>query len=129
MTIAPTAKSHLTVGQLARASGVTPSAVRFYEAQGLISSERTTGNQRCFREPDACRVKLIRVAQRIGMSVAEIKELFDDLPGEPSLPDWERLTLRLVAEGTQRMNELRHVLDDITSGDKLCELPPAKRTR
>ena len=115
---------YLTVGDLARASGVAPSAVRFYEAQGLLSSERTTGNQRRFHEADVCRTKVIRVAQRVGLHVAEIKALFDDLPSEPAPHDWERLTGRLIAEANERIRQLRSVLDDITSGEKLCELPP-----
>jgi MerR family redox-sensitive transcriptional activator SoxR len=119
---------YLTVGDLARASGVAPSAVRFYEAHGLLSSERTTGNQRRFREADVCRAKVIRVAQRVGLHIAEIKVLFDELPPEPALHDWERLTKRLIAEANERIHQLRSVLDDITGGEKLCELPPGDRT-
>ncbi len=119
----------LTVGELARASGVAASAVRFYEAHGLITGERTDGNQRRFRESDACRIKVIRVAQRIGLSVAEIKGFLDDLPDtqEPLPADWRRLAERLVNEATERIRRLTSVLDDITSGDKLCELPPQPR--
>jgi MerR family redox-sensitive transcriptional activator SoxR len=126
MTTTGTVEPHLTVGGLARASGVAPSAVRFYEAQGLIASERTEGNQRRYCEPDACRIKVIRVAQRIGLSVAEIKKLLDELPSDPSLADWQRLTQHLVEEATQRMAQLRQVLNDITTGDKLCEISPAR---
>ncbi|HEY9475289.1 MAG TPA: MerR family transcriptional regulator [Mycobacteriales bacterium] len=128
MTGSVTVQPYLTVGDLARASGVAPSAVRFYEAHGLLTSERTAGNQRRFREPDVCRTKVIRVAQRVGLSIAEIKALFAELPAEPALADWERLTGRLTAEANHRIQQLRCVLDDITSGEKLCELRPASRT-
>jgi MerR family transcriptional regulator, redox-sensitive transcriptional activator SoxR len=59
MTGSVTVQPYLTVGDLGRASGVAPSAVRFYEAHGLLTSERTAGNQRRFREPDVCRTKVI----------------------------------------------------------------------
>lgn len=115
----------LTVGDLARASGVAPSAVRFYEAHGLLTSERTAGNQRRFHEPDVCRTKVIRVAQRVGLSIAEIKALLAELPADPAPGDWERLAARLMAEADHRIQQLRRVLDDIASCEKLCELPPA----
>ncbi|TDD19702.1 MerR family DNA-binding protein [Nonomuraea diastatica] len=101
-------------------------ALRFYEAHGLLTSERTAGNQRRFREPDVCRTKIISVAQRVGLSIAEIRALFAELPADPALADWQHLTERLVEEADRRMRQLRRVLDDITSGDKLCELPHTK---
>jgi len=117
----------LTVGELARASGVAPSAVRFYETHGLITGERTAGNQRRFRDSDACRVKVIRVAQQVGLSVAEIKAFLDDLPDAPSATDWRRLAERLVQEATERIQRLASVVDDIVTGDKLCDLAPRHR--
>lgn len=115
----------LTVGELARASSVAPSAVRFYETHGLLSSERTPGNQRRFRDGDVCRTKIIRVAQRVGLSVAEIRAVLDELPAEPSPDDWEHLAGRLVTEAEARIRQLRRVLAEITSADRLCELPPS----
>ncbi|HWE90455.1 MAG TPA: MerR family DNA-binding transcriptional regulator [Pseudonocardiaceae bacterium] len=123
LTTAPT----LTVSDLARGSGVAPSAVRFYEKHGLITSERTPGNQRRFHQVDECIVKIIRVAQRVGLSVAEIRGLMADLPGDRGqvgIDDFRRLRLRLEAELRQRMDALAEVLDDLTSDEKLCELPP-----
>jgi MerR family transcriptional regulator, redox-sensitive transcriptional activator SoxR len=128
MTGDVTVRPYLTVGELARASGVAASAVRFYEAHGLLTSERTAGNQRRFREPDVCRTKVIRVAQRVGLSIAEIETLFAELPAEPDLPDWERLTGRLMTEADQRIRQLRRVLDDIAGGEHLCDVRPADRT-
>lgn len=128
MTGSVAEQRYLTVGDLARASGVAPSAVRFYEAHGLLAGERTAGNQRRFREPDVCRAKVIRVAQRVGLRIAEIEALFAELPAEPALADWERLTRRLITEANERIRQLRSVLDDITSGQRLCELEPSDRT-
>ena len=114
--------STLTVGDVARESGVNGSAVRFYEQHGLISATRTSGNQRRFGEHAACRVKVARVAQRIGLRVSEIRELLDELPEEPELEDWARLHHQLVTEAHRRIAELNEALDAIASGRKLCEL-------
>ncbi len=120
-----TVEPRLTVSDLARASGVAPSAVRFYENHGLITSERTSGNQRRFYEVDGCLVKIIRVAQRAGLSVAEIRHLMSDLPDrrEITIDDWFRLRYRLEAEVHERIQALTDLLDDLTSDQKLCEVP------
>lgn len=112
----------LTVSEVARESGVTGSAIRFYEAQGLIAAERTSGGQRRFDDQAACRIKVARVAQRIGLSVQEIRDLLATLPSNPGLEDWSRLHARLMAEATSRIAELTAALEDIGSGRKLCEL-------
>ena len=123
------AEPRLTVGDLARASGVAPSAVRFYEKNGLVTSERTSGNQRRFHEIDACLIKIIRVAQRVGLSVSEIRDLMSGLPDrrDITIADWRRLRERLEQEVRERIEALAEVLDDLTSEEKLCEVPPIER--
>lgn len=115
----------LTVSCLAQASGVAASAVRFYDNHGLIPSVRTTGNQRRFYEIDSCLVKIIRVAQRVGLSVAEIRDLLADLPDRPDITteDWYRLRRRLEDEVRIRIEALTSVLDDFTTEDRLCDVP------
>jgi MerR family transcriptional regulator, redox-sensitive transcriptional activator SoxR len=123
----PTTQPRLTVGEVARASGVAPSAVRFYDKHGLIPSQRTPGNQRRFYEVDGCLVKIVRVAQRAGLSVVEIRDLMSDLPQDRSkinIEDFLRLRRKLEAEVRERMQALTSVLDDLTSDQKLCEVPP-----
>ena len=124
----PTVEPTLTVSDLARASGVAASAVRFYEKHGLVTSQRTAGNQRRFYEVDGCLIKIIRVAQRVGLSVAEIRQLMSELPErrEITIDDWFRLRHRLEEEVRQRIQALTEVLDDLTSDQKLCELPPVQ---
>ena len=119
----------LTVGDLARESGVAPSAVRFYEKHGLVKSLRTSGNQRRFYEVEACLIKIIRVAQRVGLSVAEIRDLMADLPDrrDITIQDWARLRSRLEQEVRERIEALNAVLDDLTGEQKLCEVPPVER--
>jgi MerR family transcriptional regulator, redox-sensitive transcriptional activator SoxR len=123
------AEPRLTVGELARASGVAPSAVRFYEKHGLVVSRRTSGNQRRFYEVESCLIKIVRVAQRVGLSVAEIRDLMADLPDRQDITvqDWARLRTRLEQEVRERIEALTAVLDDLTGDRKLCEVPPAER--
>ena len=66
--------THLTIGHLAERAGVATSAIRFYESKGLISSVRTTGNQRRYEQSTLRRVAFIRTAQRVGLSLDEIGE-------------------------------------------------------
>ena len=117
----------LTVGQVAEQSGVAASAVRFYERQGLITSRRTSGNQRRYGPDIPCRIKMIRVAQRIGMSVAEIGAALALIPEHPGAADWERLGQYLRAELVRRIGELQQVLAEFSGDGKLCELPAVDR--
>lgn len=128
MAITSSTQPRLTVGGLAKASGVAPSAVRFYEAHGLIRSERTASNQRRFQTADACRIKVIKVAQRIGLTVAGIRGFLSELPDDPTAEDWRRLTEQLVDEAVTRISFLAATLEEITERDKLCELPPRPRS-
>lgn len=70
----------LTIGQLAERAGVTTSAIRFYESRGLLSSERTVGNQRRYAQSTLRRVAFIRTAQRVGLTLEEIGEALATLP-------------------------------------------------
>lgn len=70
----------LTVGEVARRSGVAVSTVHFYEAKGLIAATRSGGNQRRFSRDVLRRVAIIRVAQGFGVSLAEIADLLKPIP-------------------------------------------------
>jgi len=129
MSNATAAPATLTVGEVAAASGVATSAIRFYERQGLLTSVRTSGNQRRYDEFAPCVVRICRVAQRVGLSVQEIVALFAALPAKPTEADWQQLTRALVAEAERRIAELHHALDDIASGEPLCKLPAGGRAR
>jgi MerR family redox-sensitive transcriptional activator SoxR len=108
--------AHLTIGELSRRSGVAPSALRYYEEIGLISSERTTGNQRRYLRPTLRRVAFIRAAQRVGLTLDEIAEALDALPQDhaPTKADWARLSRswrpRIDAQ-IERLERLRDKLD------------------
>lgn len=109
--------THLSVGELARRSGVAVSALHFYESRGLITSTRSPGNQRRYARAALRRVAFIRVAQRVGIGLAEIAAALASLPADaaPSRADWERLSSGWRTELDQRMAQLqmlRDTLDD-----------------
>jgi len=106
----------LTIGEVAERSGVAPSALRFYESQGLISSTRTTGNQRRYERAVLRRVGFIRSAQRVGLSLDEITAALGTLPGgrTPTKADWTRLSRQWrgrIGEQIERLERLRDRLD------------------
>jgi MerR family redox-sensitive transcriptional activator SoxR len=107
----------LTVGEVARRSGLPVSTLHFYEAEGLIQSWRTAGNQRRYGRDVLRRVAVIRVAQRAGIPLAGIREALTALPQSrtPTVADWARLSTAWRAEldaRIRRLTELRDQLDD-----------------
>ncbi len=106
----------LSIGQVAERTGVATSALRYYEAEGLISSVRTDGGQRRFRRDTLRRVAFVRVAQRVGLSLEEIREALDRLPSgkAPDKADWARLSKAwrpLIEERIATLQRLRDELD------------------
>jgi len=83
----------LTVGEVAARAGVATSALRFYEANDLIRSERNEAGHRRYRADALRRVSFIKVAQRVGLSLGEIRAALDSLPAgrTPNRRDWARL--------------------------------------
>ncbi len=83
----------LTVGEVATRAGVATSALRFYEANGLIVSDRTDSGHRRYHADVLRRVGFIKVAQRVGLSLDEIRTALDSLPDRrtPNRKDWARL--------------------------------------
>lgn len=106
----------LSVGELATRSGVNVSALHFYERQGLIFSRRTSGNQRRFHRQTLRRVALIRIAQRVGIPLAEIRTALDELPDgrTPTRQDWQQLSERWRVELDERIHRLQQLRDDFT---------------
>ena len=84
----------LPIGALSDRTGVAPSALRFYEAEGLIHAERSSGGQRRYHRDMIRRVSFIRVAQQVGLSLDEIRTALATLPESrtPTQKDWERLS-------------------------------------
>ena len=111
-------RSHdLTPGDVSRRAGVAVSALHYYEAEGLISSIRTAGNQRRYHRDVLRRIAFIRVSQGVGASLTEIRDALATLPEgrTPTKADWARLSRswrRSLDERIERMQRLRDTLDE-----------------
>ncbi|GAA2262099.1 redox-sensitive transcriptional activator SoxR [Streptomyces roseiscleroticus] len=106
----------LTVGQLSARSGAAVSALHFYESKGLISSRRTSGNQRRYSRDALRRVAFVRAAQRVGIPLATIREALAELPEErtPTRADWARLSEAWRSELDERIEQLNRLRDHLT---------------
>jgi MerR family redox-sensitive transcriptional activator SoxR len=106
----------LTIGEVSRRSGVTASALRFYEERGLISSERAGSAHRRYPRPVLRRIAFIVFAQRVGLTLAEIGAELAKLPPEraPTRRDWSRLSRRWTARIDQRIAELERLKAGLT---------------
>ncbi len=108
-------RPELSVGEVARRSGVPVSTLHFYEAQGLIESRRTSGNQRRYHRSILRLIAIIRIAQRVGIPLAAIRERLSTLPtGRPvTAADWSALSAGWRAELDQRIILLTRLRDQL----------------
>ncbi len=107
----------LSVGEVAARSGVAVSALHFYERNGLITSRRTSGNQRRYNRDVLRRIAFIRVAQRVGLPLKDIRAALATLPDErtPTRRDWSRLSRAWRAELDDRIEQLERLRDRLDS--------------
>jgi MerR family redox-sensitive transcriptional activator SoxR len=105
----------LTIGDLAARSGASTSALRFYEAKGLLSSDRTAGGHRVYPRSTLRRVAFVRAAQRVGLSLDEIRMALDTLPSArtPTTEDWTRLSRTWRSRLDQRITDLMRLRDEL----------------
>jgi MerR family redox-sensitive transcriptional activator SoxR len=110
------AAAELTVGEVSRRSGVAVSALHFYEREGLIQSRRTSGNQRRFKREVLRRIAFIRIAQRVGVPLAQVRDTLDELPDSrtPTRADWEKLSRTWRSELDDRIRRLQQLRDDFS---------------
>jgi MerR family transcriptional regulator, redox-sensitive transcriptional activator SoxR len=110
-----TGHARLSVGELAARSGVSVSALHFYERKGLLAPERDDRNQRRYRRDALRRVAFIRVAQRVGIPLAEIHEALASLPSgrTPTKADWATLSRHWRAALDARIADLAHLRNDL----------------
>ena len=106
----------LTIGDMAARSGVAPSALRFYEREGLIRSTRTSGNQRRYQRAELRRVAFIKVSQQVGISLDEIRSALHSLPDgrTPTKADWARLSAHWRKELDSRIALMERLRDQLT---------------
>jgi MerR family redox-sensitive transcriptional activator SoxR len=103
----------MTIGEVAERAGVATSALRFYESEGLIESTRSGGNQRRYHRDVLRRVAFVRAAQRVGLSLDEIRRALGSLPDgrTPTSKDWERLSRSWRPVLDARIAELQALRD------------------
>ena len=106
----------LTIGEVAKRSGVAASALRFYEDRGLIGSERAGSGHRRYPRAVLRRIAFIVFAQRIGLTLDEIKAELDKLPGDhaPNRRDWSRLSAGWTSRIDERIAELQRLRAGLT---------------
>ena len=106
----------LTIGETAKRSGVAASALRFYEEKGLIASERAGSGHRRYPRPVLRRIAFIVFAQRIGLSLEEIRLELEKLPPDqaPKRRDWSRLSATWTARIDERIAELERLKAGLT---------------
>jgi len=107
----------LSIGQVADRTGVATSALRYYEREGLIESARTSGDQRRYAREVLRRVAFIRIAQRVGLTLEEIRAALASLPDErtPTKADWARLSHSWRPQLDAQIAVLQRLRDDLTS--------------
>ena len=106
----------MTIGELAERTGVATSALRFYEERGLIGAARTDSGHRRYPRAMARRVAFIMFAQRVGLTLEEIRVELAKLPAgrAPSGDEWARLSATWAARITDRMAELERLRRGLT---------------
>ncbi|MEN0083159.1 MAG: redox-sensitive transcriptional activator SoxR [Leifsonia sp.] len=101
----------LPIGEIVRRTGVSPSALHFYERKGLIHTQRTPGGTRLYPRHMERRIAIIQVAKRLGIPLSEVADQFESLPNDrmPSLRDWNRLNEHWRAKLSARQRELERL--------------------
>lgn len=107
----------LSIGEVAERAGVATSALRFYEANGLIHAERTDSGHRRFHREALRRVAFVQVAQRVGLTLEEIRTALATLPDSrtPTAADWERLSRGWRSRLDDEIAALVRVRDQLSS--------------
>jgi MerR family redox-sensitive transcriptional activator SoxR len=120
----------LSIGELAARSGVAPSAIRFYEARGLIGSQRSAGGQRRFPRASLRRLAFIGAAQQVGLTLEEIRAALAQLPDQrtPTRRDWQQLSAAWRDRLELRIAALERLRDDL-SGCVGCGCLSLRRCR
>jgi MerR family transcriptional regulator, redox-sensitive transcriptional activator SoxR len=107
----------LTIGEVAERAGVAPSALRFYEAEGLVEAARSPGGQRRYHRDVLRRIAFIRAAQRVGLTLEEIRTSLRSLPEArtPTAADWQMLSASWRPLLDARIAELERLRDRLDS--------------
>jgi MerR family redox-sensitive transcriptional activator SoxR len=103
----------LSIGELSRRTGMSVSAIRFYETRGLVTAIRTRGNQRRFPRADIRRLSFALIAQQLGLTLSEISAEMATLPQgrAPTRADWQAISRRIKGVLQQRIGMLERTRD------------------
>lgn len=102
----------MTIGEVAREAGLRTSAIRYYEAAGLLPEPARIGGQRRYGRDVLARLAVIKMAQEAGFTIAEIRTLLTGFPeGTPASERWTALARRKLPEVDARLARLRAVRD------------------
>ena len=109
------ARDLLSVGEVARRSGFAASALRYYEAEGLVWAERSPGGRRLFERSTLRRLAFIRAAANVGLTLQEIREELDRLPDgrTPTKADWARISRHWRSRLDERIAALERLRDGL----------------
>lgn len=116
MSVKKPASPLISIGDVARRTGLAVSAIRYYESEGLVSARRTPGGKRQFLRSDIRRLSFVLIAQQLGFSLDEIRSQLQQLPLErtPNKRDWEKISLAFrsrLDEKISMLERLRNRLD------------------
>ncbi len=110
-------KTHelLSIGQIASRTGLSVSAIRFYESRGLIAAMRNSGGQRRFLRSDIRRLSFVLIAQQLGLSITEIQAVLAELPQgrTPTQKDWARISNLIRETLNTRIATLTRLRDNL----------------
>ncbi len=112
-----TNEANLSVGKVAKRAGIKISTLHFYEEKGLIRSWRNNGNQRRYKPEVLRRISVIKAAQKMGLSLEDIKAALSSLPNSrtPDKEDWQKLSTQWQALLNQRIKALEVLRDSVDS--------------
>lgn len=109
------ASDRLSIGQLAERTGLSVSAIRYYEAEGLVAAERNAGGQRRFLRSDIRRLSFVLIAQQFGFTIDQIRTQLQTLPEErtPTKKDWARISRHFRRELDAKIETLSRLRDQL----------------
>lgn len=107
------AETRITIGAIAERTGLSISAIRFYETQGLVTPSRNPGGQRRFLRSDIRRLSFVQIAQQLGFSIDQIRQQLNKLPDNrtPNQKDWARISKTFRADLDARIDMLTRMRD------------------
>lgn len=108
-------RREVSIGQMARRTGLAVSAIRYYEEQGLVTSQRNAGGHRRFRKVDIRRLSFVIIAQKFGFTLPRIRDLLATIPDgrTPNEADWARLANGFREDINARINTLEQMRDNL----------------